>query len=378
MQIVTDSVRANETARDVFYRTDIGNTVYWSFCVAHCLDLFLEDLQKTIITFKNTLDSAKSIVSFVNNHSRVLSIFRKMSTLELLEPATTRFGTNIIMSQRLQSCKNQIKQLQVADEFLEWKGVQNAALRRKSDEVERLVASQHFWDSLEDALKIGQPVLNLIDFVNGDGEVISEVYKKSKEIYELLEVVELRSLNPYKVQIRKTFETRWKRYASDLHLACHALDPRNLVLNPDFPDNVVDGLYRVLQKYLSESQQMDAWLEFQEYKSLNALPPSSLQYLSISHIGKKTTLSLWWQSIRSLPTLSSLARKLASLVVVSSASERTWCTFGFIHSKSRNRLTHQRANDLVFVHSNLRLLKKSKDKSFRPRYMVDGDCELEY
>ncbi|KAL0221918.1 hypothetical protein RCL1_001772 [Eukaryota sp. TZLM3-RCL] len=378
MNIVTDSVRANETARKLFQRTDLGRTVDWSFCVAHCLDLFLEDLQKSVIAFKNTLDAVRKIVSFVNNHSRVLSIFRKISTLEPLEPATTRFGTNIIMAQRLQSCKDQIKQLKVSDEFLEWKRGQNSGVKRRCEETEIFVLNQRFWDSLGDVLKIGLPVLNLIDFVNGDSEVISEVYPKSKAIYDQLEVMEMGSLNPHKEQIKCMFDTRWKRYSSNLHLACYALDPRNLILNQDFPQTVIDGFYHVLQMYLSKTQQMDAWLEFQEYKSLTALPPNSLQYLSVSQIGKKTTLALWWHSMASLPTLSSLARKLVSLVVVSSASERSWSTFGFIHSKARNRLTHRRASDLVFVHSNLRLLKKSKDKNFRPKYLVAGNCELEY
>jgi hypothetical protein len=42
------------------------------------------------------------------------------------------------------------------------------------------------------------------------------------------------------------------------------------------------------------------------------------------------------------------------------AAERNWSTFGFIHNSRRNRLTHARARDLVYVHSNLRLLQKIK------------------
>ena len=41
----------------------------------------------------------------------------------------------------------------------------------------------------------------------------------------------------------------------------------------------------------------------------------------------------------------------------SSAAERNWSTYDFIHSKKRNRLTEAKARDLVYVHSNLRLLK---------------------
>jgi len=40
----------------------------------------------------------------------------------------------------------------------------------------------------------------------------------------------------------------------------------------------------------------------------------------------------------------------------SSAAQRNWSTYDFIHTKKRNRLTEERARDLVYVHSNLRLL----------------------
>ena len=42
----------------------------------------------------------------------------------------------------------------------------------------------------------------------------------------------------------------------------------------------------------------------------------------------------------------------------SSAAERNWSTYDFIHNKRRNRLTEERARDLVYVHSNLTLLQK--------------------
>ncbi|KAH9309629.1 hypothetical protein KI387_026745, partial [Taxus chinensis] len=42
----------------------------------------------------------------------------------------------------------------------------------------------------------------------------------------------------------------------------------------------------------------------------------------------------------------------------SSASERNWSTYGWIHSVKRNRLTSARAEKLVAVHSALRLIDR--------------------
>ena len=38
--------------------------------------------------------------------------------------------------------------------------------------------------------------------------------------------------------------------------------------------------------------------------------------------------------------------------------ERNWSVYDFIHNKKRNRLTEARAKDLIYVHSNLKLLQK--------------------
>uniref|UniRef100_A0A7N2LH57 BED-type domain-containing protein n=1 Tax=Quercus lobata TaxID=97700 RepID=A0A7N2LH57_QUELO len=73
---------------------------------------------------------------------------------------------------------------------------------------------------------------------------------------------------------------------------------------------------------------------------------------------------LWWSTYGStLPLLQTLALKLLEQPCSSSCVERSWSTYGFIHSMRRNRITPKRAEDLVFVHSNLRLLSRR-----RPEY----------
>ncbi len=51
-------------------------------------------------------------------------------------------------------------------------------------------------------------------------------------------------------------------------------------------------------------------------------------------------------------------------VVGSASSERNWSTYDFIHSKKRNRLTPQRAQDLVHVFSDLCLAHKVNNIEF--------------
>ena len=67
----------------------------------------------------------------------------------------------------------------------------------------------------------------------------------------------------------------------------------------------------------------------------------------------------WWAVHgSSAPKLQILAFKLLGQPFSSSCCERNWSTYKFIHSAIRNKIVLQRAEDLVFVHTNLRLLSR--------------------
>jgi len=57
-------------------------------------------------------------------------------------------------------------------------------------------------------------------------------------------------------------------------------------------------------------------------------------------------------------TVSLMLLYIIFQVSSSSAAERNWSTYDFIHNKKRNRLTEEKARDLVYVHSNLRVVQK--------------------
>ena len=86
---------------------------------------------------------------------------------------------------------------------------------------------------------------------------------------------------------------------------------------------------------------------------------------------------LWWSTYgSSLPMLQTLALKLLRQPCSSSCAERNWSTYGFIHCMRRNRITPKRAEDLAFVHSNLRLLSRRREeytKGNSKKWTISGD-----
>ena len=57
-----------------------------------------------------------------------------------------------------------------------------------------------------------------------------------------------------------------------------------------------------------------------------------------------------------------IALKLVGQPCSSSCCERNWSTYSFIHSLKRNKTTPKRAEDLVYVHSNLCLFSRNSSK----------------
>ncbi|KAK9939253.1 hypothetical protein M0R45_015956 [Rubus argutus] len=91
--------------------------LWWTPCVAHCIDLMLEDISK-ITVFDQTIKSAKQVVKFIYGHSWVLSLMREFtSNKEIIRPAITRFATSFLT---LQSIYKQKQALQMMFNSKQW------------------------------------------------------------------------------------------------------------------------------------------------------------------------------------------------------------------------------------------------------------------
>jgi hypothetical protein len=76
-------------------------TLYWTPCVARCIDLMLEDMGK-IPWIKEIVESTRSVTKYIYNHTYVLTLMRQfIGNKELVHPAITRFATSFIALQSL-------------------------------------------------------------------------------------------------------------------------------------------------------------------------------------------------------------------------------------------------------------------------------------
>lgn len=95
-----------------------------------------------------------------------------------------------------------------------------------------------------------------------------------------------------------------------------------------------------------------------EYARFSGAMDAFSEHDSLHDRGEIDAKSWWLIHGVSAPRLQNLALKLLGQPCSSSCCERNWSTYSFINSMKRNKITPQRAEDLVFVHTNLRLLSR--------------------
>ncbi|XP_074560367.1 uncharacterized protein LOC141816496 [Curcuma longa] len=112
---------------------------------------------------------------------------------------------------------------------------------------------------------------------------------------------------------------------------------------------------KCIERYYSNSSERRSVNE--EFASFSAAIDDFSDNDAMRDRGLMSPTKWWVIHGASAPTLQNLALKLLGHPS-SSCCERNWSTYNFIHSLKRNKITPQRAEDLVYVHYNLRLLSR--------------------
>ncbi|XP_057820983.2 uncharacterized protein LOC131033730 [Cryptomeria japonica] len=165
---------------------------------------------------------------------------------------------------------------------------------------------------------------------------------------------------------------RWNKMTIPLHLLAFALSPKYYsweVLNksstrvaPYRDHEVAIGYKAALRRLFLDSLRVVVRAEVMSFTSTDDCGIEALEDKANVDAHK------WWYFHGEIyENLQPIAIKVLSQVASSSSSERNWSTYSFIHSIKHNKLHSKKAEDsedLVYVHSNLRLLTH-KDNTFK-------------
>ncbi|KAL6538748.1 hypothetical protein OROGR_012736 [Orobanche gracilis] len=176
----------------------------------------------------------------------------------------------------------------------------------------------------------------------------------------------------------QVLEDRWSKSNTPLHCLAHSLNPRcnteewnnehPYLLTPDLDPEVIRMRKMCIKRLFPDVETRTAvTLEFANF--FGCFEDFGDED-SIRDRSKLDPMKWWVAYGTGAPHLRHVAVKLLGQVSSSSCCERNWSTYSFIHSTKRNQITPERAEDLVYVHSNLRLLSRKV-----PQYMK-GDSKM--
>lgn len=329
-------------------------------CTAHCLDLLLEDLTK-IDWIRSSFHEGRDIVKFIAGHHFSLALFRQHSTLELLKPNNTRFCTEFVSHSRLIEVKESLQETVVDRNYKAWLQKKPKALKDRGLEISERVMDEAWWENVKTVVKICEPVVSLLRLMDAGGAspAVGKVYFRMFSVLQHIDGMTAELLEVDRQTMKTFINDRWKMLHTDIHSAGFVLDPEyNFAgYSQGINEEVMSGFCNIIEKLFHDSAEKQTLALQQLTKFRDSTGIFSRECVKVA--AKQIPAHTWWSTFGGgAPELQQIAVKVLSQVSSSSAAERNWSTYDFIHNKKRNRLCEARARDLVYVHSNLRLIDK--------------------
>ncbi|KAL4382048.1 hypothetical protein AHAS_Ahas04G0194500 [Arachis hypogaea] len=258
----------------------------------------------------------------------------------------------------------QVKAKKFVDQVLDSKEFTSSAYSKeaKAKKFVDQVLDSKFWSQCTDIVKLTSPLVHVLRIVDSEdrpamGYLYQAIYKAREEMVRRFQKRK-KVVDPY----LKILDTRWDaQLKRNLHAAGYWLNPAFRFNAGEFENHkeTISGLLDVIEKYAYDDPVLNSKLTSEKRIFKNA----EKDFGRPSAIRERTTVmpDQWWESYGcGAPNLQKLAIRVLSQTCSSSGCERNWSIFEHIHSKKRNRLEHQKLNDLVYVHYNLRLQQRNQ------------------
>lgn len=350
---------------------DKYKTFFCSTCGVQCIDAILEEISR-IDEVTEVLAKAKRITQFVYNNGKVLNLMRKKTGgTDILQLGITRFASIFLTLENIVSLKDHLHQMFIGAAWMQ----SSFSKQRAGLQVAEIVEDPFFWSLCDQALKVSKPLLSILHLMDCEerpyiGYVYDAMDKAKKSIIAAFHNKET-DFMPYLNVI-----DQWQEDShSPLHAAAYFLNP-SVFYSPSFSPNKViqKGLLdciEILEPNVSAQVTITSQINFYEEAVGDFGRPVALR-------GRESLAPATWWSLYAAdyPELQRLAVRILSQTCSITRCGRNWSMFERIHSKKRNRLEHQRLNDLIFVHNNLNLQQRKSEvvKARSTRGTLDPIC----
>ncbi|KAK8547458.1 hypothetical protein V6N12_031595 [Hibiscus sabdariffa] len=213
-----------------------------------------------------------------------------------------------------------------------WINKQDASTKTLGSLVVENIHDDKFWDEVKEKVRITKPIYMLLKFCDGESPRMGEIYERMDN--KLGEIKDIMATSQYKHEFSSM---------------------EQIVGSKEVVMDCMEAFGKIAENTYEEKQLRDQFAEFQLTKGIYSMPQAQMDVVTIDAID-------WWSIYGSqTPELAEVAKKVLSQPISSSSAERAWSTYGHVHSLKRNRLNSSRADKLVYIHTNLRLLSRYTD-----------------
>ncbi|XP_038709954.1 uncharacterized protein LOC120004739 [Tripterygium wilfordii] len=379
VQVVTDNAPVCKSA-GLIIESQFPH-IFWTPCVVHTLNLALKNICAPKNTEANQVafhecrwiselaEDAVLVNNFIANHSMRLALFNRFVPLKLLSVAETRFASVIVMLKRFKLIKRGLKELVISDE---WEAYREDDVG-KAQNVKEIILNDLWWDKVERVISFTNLIYEMLRCADTDKLTLHLIYDMWDSMIEgvkasiyRFEGKELTEESSFYSIVHSILVGRWNKSNTPLHCLAHSLNPRyyskewiNGAPNrvpPHKDQEISNERNKCLMRYFpNDEERTKVTVEFANFSAFMGIFSSYDSMKDRASLDPKA----WWVIYgASTPSLQSLALKVLGQPSSSSCSERNWSTYSFIYSMRRNKIVPQRAEDLVFVHTNLRLLSR--------------------
>ncbi|KAF1895993.1 hypothetical protein Lal_00046749 [Lupinus albus] len=355
VHIVTDNA-ANYVAAGRLLEKEFPH-LFWSPCAAHCVNLMFQDIRK-LPEVTDTVSHAANITKYLYNHCHPLYLMRQFTNgKEILRPTPTRFATNFIALQSILTQKDALRALVTSREWTSSAYSKDVKAKKCVEQV----LDSNFWKQCADIVKFTEPLVRVLRIVDSEDKpamgFLYQAFFKARHEMERRFQRNKTKIKPYLEIMDSRWDLQLKR---NLHAAGYWLNPQCFFNVEEFEKHkfTTSGLLDVFEKHAHGDPDLLDKLtsEMRIYKDVefDFGRPAAIRERS------KVMPDQWWETYGCrTPNLQKLAVRFLSQTCSASGCERNWSVFEHIHTNKRNRLEHQKLNDLVFVRYNLRLQQRS-------------------
>ena len=247
--------------------------LYWISCVAHCIDLMLEDIGKQIPRVKSCLKKAMSINGYIYNFVGLVNLMRKFTNQRNLHrPAITRFATSFITLLQFHKQKNNLRKMVTSQEWMDSKWSKET----KGKTLQSYILQEGFWRNIVYALKLTGPLVKVLRLVDGERKpAMGYIYEAMDRAKEAI----ASSFPNQEDHYKKAFEIIDHRWECQLHrplyAAGHYLNPSTFYDNSQrivSCEEVMDGLHACIERLAPSAQVEDQILiELSKYQNAEGL-----------------------------------------------------------------------------------------------------------